>query len=103
MGPDEVCVKETALFYSLRRKGHTYVYHVGYGEDTAVAHIIVRSDTNSAEGLFLVKQDGSVEPAHDRPGFGVNALAHDGMWPMPPREAIADARLIAKQKSHTSH
>jgi hypothetical protein len=88
--------------YTIRRKGHTYVYQVDYGEDAAVALIVVRSDAKNAEGLFLVKQDGSVEPAHDRPGFGTNRLSHDGLWPAPPREAIADARVIAQQKAHTA-
>jgi hypothetical protein len=64
--------------------------------------IVVRSDAKNAEGLFLVKQDGSIEPAHDRPGFGTNCLSHDGLWPSPPREAIADARVIAQQKAHTA-
>jgi hypothetical protein len=88
--------------YTIRRKGHTYVYQVDYGEDAAVALIVVRSDAKNAEGLFLVKQDGSVEPAHDRPGFGTNRLSHDGLWPAPPREAVADARVIAQQKAHTA-
>jgi hypothetical protein len=53
--------------YSITRHGHTYLYQVAYGEELAVARIIVRSDTAGTEGLFLVKQDGSLEPAdHDR-------------------------------------
>jgi len=86
--------------YRVRRKGHSYLYQVDYGEETAVARIIVRSDAVNAEGLFLVKQDGSVEPASDKPGFGANALSADGLWPTPPREAISDARAIARQKTH---
>jgi hypothetical protein len=89
--------------YTIRRRGHTYIYQVDYGEEAAVARIIVRSDAPNAEGLFLVKQDGSLEPADDKPGFGVNALARDGLWPKPPREAIADARVIAMQKAHTAY
>jgi hypothetical protein len=88
--------------YAVRRKGHTYIYQVDYGEEAAVARIIVRSDARNAEGLFLVKQDGSLEPADDKPGFGTNALRVDGLWPTPPREAIADARVIAQQKAHTA-
>jgi len=87
--------------YRVRRKGHSYLYQVDYGEETAVARIIVRSDAVNAEGLFLVKQDGSVEPASDKPGFGANALSVDGLWPTPPQEAIADARVIARQKTHS--
>jgi hypothetical protein len=87
--------------YSIKKRGHTYLYQVGYGEELAVARITVRSDAASAEGLFFVKQDGSVEPADDRDGFGPNALRHDGAWPDPPREAVRDAREIARQKSHT--
>ncbi|ESQ15500.1 MAG: hypothetical protein N838_32040 [Thiohalocapsa sp. PB-PSB1] len=87
------------MAYQLRKRGHTYLYQVDYGEEAAVARIIVRSDTPGPEGLFLVKQDGSLEPADDLPGFGINRLAHDGLWPRPPREAIADARVIAEQKS----
>jgi len=86
--------------YQVRRRGHTYLYQVDYGEESAVARIIVRSDAASTEGLFLVKQDGSLEPADDCPGFGANCLSHDGLWPTPPREAIADARAIARQKNH---
>jgi hypothetical protein len=86
--------------YTLRKKGHTYLYQVDYGEEAAVARIIVRSDAENEEGLYLVKQDGSLEPADDKPGFGVNALSADGLWPAPPREAIDDARIIAQQKSH---
>lgn len=88
--------------YLLKKGGHTYLYQVGYGEETAVARIIVRSDAAGTEGLFLVKQDGSLEPADDHPGFGPNTLRHDGLWPKPPREAIADARAIARQKAHTT-
>jgi len=87
--------------YQLKKRGHTYLYEVDYGEEASVARIIVRSDMDSTEGLFLVKEDGSLEPVEDRPGFGINILAHDGIWPRPPREAIADARLIAQQKSHS--
>lgn len=88
------------MAYILRRKGHTYIYQVDYGEEASVARVIVRSDAAGTEGLFLVKQDGSVEPADDKPGFGANSLSRDGLWPAPPREAIADARVIAQQKSH---
>ncbi len=88
------------MLYELRKRGHTYLYQVDYGEEAAVARIIVRSDAAGTEGLFLVKQDGSLEPADDRPGFGANTLAHDGLWPAPPREAIRDARVIARHKSH---
>lgn len=88
--------------YTIRSKGHTYLYQVDYGEEAAVARIIVRSDAAGTEGLFLVKQDGSLEPADDRPGFGANRLRHDGLWPAPPREAIRDARIIAQQKAHTA-
>lgn len=87
------------MAYTLRHKGHTYIYQVDYGEESAVARVIVRSDAKNEEGLFLVKQDGSLEPADDKPGFGVNALRRDGLWPRPPSEAIADARVIAQQKS----
>ncbi len=86
--------------YQLRKRGHTYLYEVDYGEESAVARIVVRSDVAGTEGLFLVKQDGSLEPADDRPGFGINTLARDGIWPRPPREAIYDARAIAQQKAH---
>jgi len=91
-----------SFVYTLKSKGHTYLYQVGYGEESAVARIIVRADAAGNEGLFLVKQDGSVEPADDRDGFGANALRHDGLWPNPPREAIRDARAIAQQKSHVT-
>lgn len=87
------------MAYTLRRKGHTYVYQVSYGEEACVARIVVRADSSGTEGLFLVKQDGSIEPADDRPGFGVNPLSPDGLWPTPPREAIGDACAIARQKS----
>jgi hypothetical protein len=86
------------LAYTIRHKGHVYIYQVDYGEESAVARIIVRADAASAEGLFLVKQDGSIEPADDKQGFGTNSLRTDGLWPTPPREAIADARVIAQQK-----
>jgi hypothetical protein len=88
--------------YTLKSKGHTYLYQVDYGEESAVARIIVRADAAGTEGLFLVKQDGSLEPADDRDGFGANTLRHDGLWPKPPREAIRDARVIAQQKSHAT-
>lgn len=88
--------------YTKRERGHTYLYQVDYGEEAAVARIIVRSDAAGTEGLFLVKQDGSLEPADDRPGFGSNPLRRDGLWPEPPREAIADGRVIARQKAHTA-
>lgn len=88
--------------YSKRNKGHTYLYQVDYGEEAAVARIIVRCDAAGTEGLFLVKQDGSLEPADDRPGFGSNALRKDGLWPAPPAEAVRDARVIAQQKAHTA-
>jgi hypothetical protein len=88
--------------YIKRARGHTYLYQVDYGEEAAVSRIIVRSDAASTEGLFLVKQDGSLEPADDRPGFGSNNLRHDGLWPAPPREAVRDAVVIARQKSHTA-
>jgi hypothetical protein len=87
------------LAYTIRHKGHSYIYQVDYGEESAVARIIVRSDAVGAEGLFLVKQDGSIEPADDKPGFGTNPLRPDGLWPMPPREAVADARVIAQAKN----
>ena len=63
--------------YTLKSKGHTYLYQVDYGEENAVARIIVRADAAGTEGLFLVKPDGSLEPADDRDGFGANALRHD--------------------------
>jgi hypothetical protein len=88
--------------YQLKKRGHVYLYAVDYGEEASVARIVVRSDAAGTEGLFLVKQDGSLEPADDRPGFGANVLSHDGIWPRPPREAIADARAIAQQKAHTA-
>jgi hypothetical protein len=72
---------------------------VDYGEELAVARIIVCSDTAGTEGLFLVKQDGSLEPGDDLPGFGANVLRPDGIWPGPPREAVRDARDIARQKA----
>ena len=87
------------MAYTIRHKEHTYIYQVDYGEEAAVARIVVRSDAENAEGLFLVKQDGSIEPASDRPGFGANRLRTDNLWPRPPREAIADARIIAQQKT----
>jgi hypothetical protein len=88
--------------YVRRHRGHTYLYQVDYGEETSVARIIVRSDAAGTEGLFLVKQDGSLEPADDRSGFGSNTLRHDGLWPTPPREAVRDAVVIARQKAHTA-
>lgn len=88
--------------YTKRYRGHTYLYQVDYGEEAAVARIIVRSDAAGTEGLFLVKQDGTLEPADDRPGFGANTLRHDGIWPTPPREAIRDGVVIARQKAHTA-
>ncbi len=88
--------------YSINRHGHTYLYQVDYGEELAVARIIVRSDAAGTEGLFLVKQDGSLEPGDDLDGFGANTLRHDGIWPDPPAEAIRDARIIAKQKALTA-
>jgi hypothetical protein len=93
---------EERMVYQLRKRGHVYLYQVGYGEEASVARIIVRSDAGGTEGLFLVKQDGSLENADDRPGFGANGLSHDGLWPTPPREAIRDARAIAQQKAHTA-
>ncbi len=87
--------------YTLRKGGHSYLYQVGFGEELAVARVIVRCDAGGTEGLFLVKQDGSIEPADDRPGFGTNPLRADGVWPNPPREAIRDAREIAQHKAHT--
>ena len=84
--------------YQKRTGGHTYLYQVDYGEESAVARIIVRSDSVGTEGLFLVKQDGSLECADDKPGFGSNALRRDGLWPTPPSEAIRDARQIAQMK-----
>jgi hypothetical protein len=92
-------LRKYELVYTLRHKGHAYYYQVDFGEESAVARIVVRSDAPNAEGLFLVKQDGSLEPADDKPGFGTNALRADGLWPSPPREAIADARVIAEQKA----
>ena len=86
--------------YQKRRRGHVYVYDVDYGEELSVARIIVRSDAAGSEGLFLVKQDGSLECADDKPGFGANPLTKDGLWPTPPREAIEDARHIAQAKCH---
>jgi hypothetical protein len=88
--------------YIKRHRGHSYLYQVDYGEDACVALIVVRSDSVSTEGLFLVKQDGSIEPADDRAGFGVNPLRKDGLWPSPPREAVRDAVMIARQKAHTA-
>jgi hypothetical protein len=73
---------------------------VDYGEESAVARIIVRADAVGTEGLFLVKQDGSLEPADDRAGFGINPLRADGLWPDPPAEAVRDAREISRQKAH---
>jgi hypothetical protein len=88
--------------YTKRHWGHSYLYQVDYGEEASVARIVVRSDSVTTEGLFLVKQDGSLEPADDRDGFGVNPLRHDGLWPSPPREALRDAVVIAQQKAHTA-
>lgn len=88
--------------YIKRHRGHSYLYQVGYGEEACVARIVVRTDSVSTEGLFLVKQDGSVEPADDRAGFGTNQLRNDGLWPSPPREAVRDAVAIARQKAHTA-
>ena len=88
--------------YSRRFRGHTYLYQVDYGEEIAVARIIVRSDAAGTEGLYFVKQDGSLEPADDRPGFGANPLRKDGLWPIPPAEAVRDGRVIAQQKAHTA-
>jgi hypothetical protein len=88
--------------YIKRHRGHTYLYQVDYGEEALVSRIIVRSDVASTEGLFLVKQDGSIEPAEDRGSFGANPLTRDGLWPKPPREAIRDAVTIAGNKSHVN-
>lgn len=88
--------------YIKRHRGHAYLFQVDYGEEACVARIIVRTDSVGPEGLFLVKQDGSIEPAEDRPGFGANALRKDGLWPGPPREAVRDAVVIARQKAHTA-
>ena len=85
--------------YQASHGGHDYLYEVHYGEESAVARIIVRADRNGPEGLFLVKPDGSLEPADDLPGFGINPLTPSGLWPEPPAEAIENARRIAQQKS----
>ena len=84
--------------YQLTKRGHTYIYDVNYGEDFLVSRIIVRSDVPGPEGLFLVKQDGSIEPAEDLDRFGPNAASSDGFWPNPPREAVRDAAEIARAK-----
>lgn len=88
--------------YSKRHRGHAYLYQVDYGEEACVARIIVRTDAVTTEGLFLVKQDGSVEPADDRSTFGINPLRKDGLWPSPPYEAVRDGVMIARQKAHTA-
>jgi hypothetical protein len=38
------------------RRGHTYIYRVDYGEEAAVAGIVMRCDPPNAEGLFLSKR-----------------------------------------------
>jgi hypothetical protein len=86
--------------YTRHVRGHLYLYQVDYGEEASVSRIIVRSDAAGTEGLYLVKQDGSLEPADDRPGFGINPLRKDGLWPLPPGEAVRDGRVIACQKAH---
>ena len=78
--------------------GHSYVFDVDYGEELAASRIIVRSAEGGSEGLFLVYQDGSLEPADDLPGFGPNPATADGLWPEPPEELIEDARRIARMK-----
>lgn len=89
------------MAYQTKHGGHLYLYDVDYGEETAVARVVVRGDVAGPEGLFLVKQDGALEPADDRPGFGPNRSRRDGLWPPPPREAVADARAIAQNKVAT--
>ena len=79
-------------------QGHSYVFEVDYGEELETARIIVRSGNGGPEGLFFVQRDGALEAADDLPGFGPNPVADDGLWPLPPDEAIADARQIAEQK-----
>ena len=44
--------------YTSKGKDRAYLYEVGYGEESAVARIIVRADAAGTEGLFLIKQDG---------------------------------------------
>jgi hypothetical protein len=79
-------------------QGHIYVFEVDYGEETETARIIVRCAAGGTEGLFLVQADGSLESGDDLSGFGPNPVAEDGLWPLPPEEAIEDARHIAAQK-----
>lgn len=85
------------MAYEVEYEGHVYFYEVDYGEELGVARIVIRSDSKNA-GLFFVKPNGMFDPAVDTPGFGVNTLAQDGVWPDPPREAIEDVVKIARQK-----
>jgi hypothetical protein len=78
--------------------GHSYVFDVDYGEELTASRIVVRCADGGTEGLFLVHQDGSLEPADDLPGFGPNPATADGLWPLPPEELIRDARRIAEAK-----
>ena len=87
------------MVYERNMNGHSYVFDVDYGEEAEVARVIVRSDAAGREGLFLVDREGAIEAAEDLPGFGPNPLAADGLWPRPPQEAIADARLIVEHKA----
>ena len=78
--------------------GHTYVFEADYGEELETARIIVRSAAGGPEGLFFVQRDGALEAADDLPGFGPNPVAADGVWPLPPAQAIEDAQRMAEQK-----
>ncbi|WP_295389346.1 hypothetical protein [uncultured Thiodictyon sp.] len=78
--------------------GQIYVFEAQYGEELETSRIIVRCAAGGPEGLFLVQRDGALEPADDLPGFGPNPVAVDGVWPLPPAQAIDDARRMAERK-----
>jgi hypothetical protein len=78
--------------------GHTYIFEADPGEELETARIIIRCADGGPEGLYFVQRDGSLEPADDLPGFGPNPATLDGIWPLPPLEAIESARRMAEQK-----
>ena len=86
------------MAYEYKIRGHDYIFEAVYGEGLTTARIVVRSAEGGPEGMFIVGKDGSCEPADDLPGFGPNRAVRDGLWPMPPREVLEDARRIAEQK-----
>lgn len=85
------------MLYTLEREGHQYYYEVHNYERAAL--VSVRTDGANAQGAFIVTASGHCEPAGDLPGFRTNPLRVDGMWPEPPREAIADACRVAQAVS----